>query len=94
MKFILALNALGPIPTALALICIGGSFMLIFKFAGLSPEDIKTGHDIVIAGISFISGIAVASRMQTNPNGPPSIIQQQGAVTPNLPADPTPKQGE
>jgi hypothetical protein len=62
MKFISALNALGPIPTALILIMLGGGFMLVFKFAGMSNDDIKTGHDIVIAGISFISGIAVASR--------------------------------
>lgn len=84
MKFIQAFNALGPIPTALILILTGGLFMLVFKWAGLAAEDVKTGHDIVIAGISFISGIAVASRT-VSPTGttttlgsPPPPQQPEG----------------
>lgn len=81
MKFIQAINALGPVPTAILLILLGGAFMVGFKFAGLSAEDVKTGHDIVIAGISFISGIAVATRSQTS-EGHTSVTQQSPATVP------------
>lgn len=87
MKFIQAINALGPIPTALFLIFTGGFFMLIFKWAGLAPEDVKTGHDIVIAGISFISGIAVASRT-VGPNSVTTVGAPQIPPQPVGPAQP------